>query len=107
MEIPGSKPASIDVRIGEGSGEMKDQLRVKRKTLQAVLEQCQRALELISTTGVLDDDANCSEDADEEDSREGLSSPCDDMETDDVRELKILFVYVICWQSWFHHIYSS
>lgn len=83
MEIPGSKPASIDVRIGEGSGEMKDQLRVKRKTLQAVLEQCQRALELISTTGVLDDDANCSEDADEEDSREGLSSPCDDMETDD------------------------
>lgn len=112
MKVPGSKPASIDVRIGGGSGEMKDQLRVKKKTLQAVLEQCQRALELISTTGVLededdDDDANCSEDADEEGSREGLSSPCYDMETNDVRELKVLFVYVICSQSWFHHIYSS
>ncbi|KAL6294745.1 hypothetical protein ACE6H2_002887 [Prunus campanulata] len=32
---------------------MKDKLRVKRKTLQAVLEQCQRALESFDTTGVL------------------------------------------------------
>lgn len=38
--------------------EEKDQVRVKRKTLQAVLEECQRALELLSNCedGTDDDD---------------------------------------------------
>ncbi|MBA0596028.1 hypothetical protein Gorai_012874 [Gossypium raimondii] len=38
--------------------EEKDQVRVKRKTLQAVLEECQRALELLSNCedGTEDDD---------------------------------------------------
>ncbi|KAD2393902.1 hypothetical protein E3N88_40879 [Mikania micrantha] len=32
------------------------QVRVKRKTLEAVLDQCQRALELLSATGCVEDD---------------------------------------------------
>ncbi|KDP41463.1 hypothetical protein JCGZ_15870 [Jatropha curcas] len=35
--------------------EEKDRVRVKRKTLQDVLEQCQRALELLSNTDDVDD----------------------------------------------------
>lgn len=51
----GSKPL-----IGGGGVERansdRDQVRVKRKTLEAVLDQCQRALELLSTTGCIQDD---------------------------------------------------
>lgn len=59
--------------IGGGSIERvnseRDQVRVKRKTLEAVLDQCQRALELLSTTGCIeDDDENCDEFADDNDS---------------------------------------
>lgn len=45
----------------------KDQVRVKRKTLEAVLDQCQKALELLSTNGIIDDDNNLNESCDEED----------------------------------------
>ncbi|XP_022733450.1 uncharacterized protein LOC111287269 isoform X1 [Durio zibethinus] len=48
--------------------EEKDQVRVKRKTLQAVLEQCQRALELLSNSeGGIDDDDDDDEDDDDKD----------------------------------------
>ncbi|KAL8225473.1 hypothetical protein R6Q57_018030 [Mikania cordata] len=47
----------------------RDQVRVKRKTLEAVLNQCQRALELLSTTGgVEDDDESCDEVVEDDDS---------------------------------------
>lgn len=49
----------------------KDQVRVKRKTLEAVLDQCQKALELLSTNGFIDDDdddsSNINESCDDED----------------------------------------
>lgn len=49
-----SKP-SVMVNIKtENSGN--DQVRVKRKTLRAVLQQCQRTLELLETTGGVDED---------------------------------------------------
>ena len=49
-----SKP-SVMVNIKtENSGN--DRARVKRKTLRAVLQQCQRTLELLETTGGVDED---------------------------------------------------
>ncbi|KAJ7965796.1 putative MADS box interactor-like protein [Quillaja saponaria] len=48
------KPSAIVNILGEKS-EM-DRIRVKRKTLQAVLDECQRALEIISTTSCDDGD---------------------------------------------------
>ncbi|XP_076931112.1 uncharacterized protein LOC143596149 isoform X2 [Bidens hawaiensis] len=38
-----------------GSSE-RDEMRVKRKTLEEVLDQCQRALELLSNTGCIEED---------------------------------------------------
>ncbi|PQQ19543.1 hypothetical protein Pyn_07359 [Prunus yedoensis var. nudiflora] len=46
---------------------MKDKLCVKRKTLQAVLEQCQRALESFDTTGGADGDGDGDDDSEDED----------------------------------------
>ncbi|XVE55592.1 hypothetical protein DITRI_Ditri03aG0171300 [Diplodiscus trichospermus] len=60
IEVSGSSNVSLTTKVGEMKRkvvEEKDQVRVKRKTLQAVLEQCQRALELISNSeGEIDDD---------------------------------------------------
>lgn len=54
-EVFASKPSALVQIMRENSD--KDRLRVKRKTLQAVLQQCQRALEMLDTTsGVGDDD---------------------------------------------------
>lgn len=71
----------------------KDEVRVKRKALNAVLENCQRALELLSNAGGLEDDGD---DADsdgskgigEDESCEGSSSssPSRDADTDEVCE---------------------
>lgn len=59
----GAKPI-----IGGGGGggvervnSERDRVRVKRKTLEAVLDQCQRALELLSTTGCIQDDEESGE----------------------------------------------
>ncbi|KAK6938082.1 hypothetical protein RJ641_031590 [Dillenia turbinata] len=84
-EVSGSKPsitATGDVVEGEKSD--KDQIRVKRKSLQAVLEQCQRALELLSNAGCDDEDDDANED---EGSTEGSSSPYRDRETDELCDL--------------------
>ncbi|KAD6119562.1 hypothetical protein E3N88_10833 [Mikania micrantha] len=62
----GGKPIMGDV---ERVNSERDQVRVKRKTLEAVLNQCQRALELLSTTGcVEDDDESCDEVVEDDDS---------------------------------------
>lgn len=47
----------------------KDRLRVKRKTLETVLEQCQRALELLSNTSSVDD-VDEDDDADKDDGKD-------------------------------------
>ncbi|KAI8014320.1 hypothetical protein LOK49_LG05G03082 [Camellia lanceoleosa] len=77
VEVPGSKP------VGGGDSE-KDRLRVKRKTLEAVLQQCQRALELIGDTG-FDADADGAVSDDGEEAPEGSSAP--DKETDELCDL--------------------
>lgn len=73
----------------ERAKSVKDRVRVKRKTLEAVLEQCQRALEMVSNAGGCvddDDDKDSDDDADSDgvDERcEGSLAPCD-RETDEV-----------------------
>ncbi|OWM67727.1 hypothetical protein CDL15_Pgr019228 [Punica granatum] len=66
-EVPGPVPpaAAADDRM-----ESKEPVRVKRKTLQAVLEQCQRALESLSNDQDLDDD----DDEREEEEDDGAGS---------------------------------
>lgn len=65
----------------------RDRVRVRRKTLDAVLEQCQRALQFLSDTGYVDDDDD-DDDVDGDASRVESSSsdavPCQDRETDEV-----------------------
>ncbi|XVE60577.1 hypothetical protein DITRI_Ditri05aG0139800 [Diplodiscus trichospermus] len=56
--------------------EEKDNIRVKRKTLQAVLEQCQRALELLSNNeGGIDDDDD-DQDGDDKDDVDHQGEVC-------------------------------
>ncbi|KAG6705228.1 hypothetical protein I3842_07G170000 [Carya illinoinensis] len=55
VEVSQSKPSASGKFRREDSAEH-DQVRVKRKSLQTVLEQCQRALELLNTTSGVDDD---------------------------------------------------
>ncbi|XP_021283867.1 uncharacterized protein LOC110416259 isoform X1 [Herrania umbratica] len=71
VAVTGSSSESLAMEVGEMKGkvvEQKDQVRVKRKTLQAVLEQCQRALELLSNNeGGIDDDDDDEDDDDKDD----------------------------------------
>ncbi|KAG4200571.1 hypothetical protein ERO13_A05G220700v2 [Gossypium hirsutum] len=72
MEIEVTGPSSKESFVMEVGGlkrkvvEEKDQVRVTRKTLQAVLEQCQRAIESISNSegGIDDDDEDDKDDVD-------------------------------------------
>ncbi|EOY15416.1 hypothetical protein QUC31_000534 [Theobroma cacao] len=71
VAVTGSSSESLAMEVGEMKGkvvEEKDQVRVKRKTLQAVLEQCQRTLELLSNNeGGIDDDDDDEDDDDKDD----------------------------------------
>ncbi|KAL3371638.1 hypothetical protein AABB24_008267 [Solanum stoloniferum] len=88
VEVTGTKPIQL-VRAKSNQ----DRIKVKRKTLEAVLQECQRALELLSTTGSVEDDtdeSNSSSDVDQdalEDSGQGSSTPSADVETDELRDL--------------------
>lgn len=70
----------------------KDRIKVKRKTLEAVLQECQIALELLSTTGSVEDedtdDSNSNSDVDRDapadDSGQSSSAPAHVTETDEV-----------------------
>ncbi|XVF39619.1 hypothetical protein PTKIN_Ptkin01aG0048200 [Pterospermum kingtungense] len=65
IEVSGSSNEQFAMGVEEMKRkvvEEKDQVRVKRKTLQAVLEQCQRALELISNSEVGIDDRDVEDD---------------------------------------------
>ncbi|XP_062101324.1 uncharacterized protein LOC133807168 isoform X1 [Humulus lupulus] len=66
VDVLDSKP-SVMVNINTDNSD-NDRVLVKRKTLQAVLQQCQRALELLETTGgVVDDDEDDDGDGEEND----------------------------------------
>ncbi|XP_010272934.1 PREDICTED: uncharacterized protein LOC104608600 [Nelumbo nucifera] len=77
VEVSGSKLLSVE----SSKRREKEQIRVKRETLQAVLEQCQRALESLKNTGSEDAVAE-SEETDEE-----SPSQCGDSETDELCDL--------------------
>uniref|UniRef100_A0A2P2IZK6 Uncharacterized protein n=1 Tax=Rhizophora mucronata TaxID=61149 RepID=A0A2P2IZK6_RHIMU len=59
-EVSSSNPVGLE---GDKRRE-KDPVRVKRKTLQAVLEECHKALELLSNAGGVDDDDDDANDND-------------------------------------------
>ncbi|KAL6317858.1 hypothetical protein AAG906_030612 [Vitis piasezkii] len=85
VEVSGSKSSSVDVPKVE-----KDRVLVKRKTLQAVLEQCQRALELLENTGDVldgDDEDDAVDGAEVEAEGDGSASPCRDREADELCDL--------------------
>ncbi|XP_021808233.1 uncharacterized protein LOC110751966 isoform X2 [Prunus avium] len=65
VEVSGSNP-SADAKLRRAYSQ-KDKLRVERETLQAVLEQCQRALESLDTTGGADGDGDGEDDGEDED----------------------------------------
>ncbi|GAB4844918.1 hypothetical protein Ancab_038310 [Ancistrocladus abbreviatus] len=78
--------AAMDTLIVVGGTKEKDEVRVKRKALKAVLEKCHRALELLSND--LDDDDAGDDDGKETDEDEkGLSSPCSDPEIEELCDL--------------------
>ncbi|XP_071716569.1 uncharacterized protein [Rutidosis leptorrhynchoides] len=55
IEVSGGTKTVINVTDQRVNSE-RDQFRVRRKTLEAVLDQCQRALELLTTTGCMEED---------------------------------------------------
>ncbi|XP_030528472.2 uncharacterized protein LOC115739498 isoform X2 [Rhodamnia argentea] len=89
VESSGSSPLSVGDRKAK-----KESVRVKRETLQAVLEQCQRALELLSNgeveedgdegVGVGDGDGSF---PDVEPGGDGLATPRSDCEADELCDL--------------------
>ncbi|CAK9163604.1 unnamed protein product [Ilex paraguariensis] len=81
MELEAADAKPIGVGIERAKSE-RDRVRVKKQTLEVVLEQCQRALELLSNTGFVDDDAATAEEA-----GESSSVPCRDNETDELCDL--------------------
>jgi hypothetical protein len=87
VEVSGAKPIGGEI---DRSKSVKDQVRVKRKTLEAVLEQCQRTLQMISNTDCVDDDDKVSDDGAEsdgdDDGTEGSLALCD-RETDELCSL--------------------
>ncbi|XP_068335316.1 uncharacterized protein [Pyrus communis] len=74
--VSGSKP-SADAKLRRVDSQ-KDQLRVKRKTLQAVLEQCQRALESLGTTGGADEEDGGDDGEEDDDDNSSRGSAVDD-----------------------------
>ncbi|WCJ24717.1 hypothetical protein M5689_006653 [Euphorbia peplus] len=86
MEIAVSNPSSSSPSSSSMDLEDKDRFRVKRKTLKAVLEQCQRALESLTTSDSPMDDQD--DDDEDEDAREPSSSHLPvDREADELCDL--------------------
>ncbi|XP_042514883.1 uncharacterized protein LOC122089317 [Macadamia integrifolia] len=89
VEVSGSKPSSsID---GATKGRRREKMRVKTKDLQDVLEQCQRALELLRNAGEDDVDAEGEGEEEEEETREVIdqdsSSQSGDLDTNELCDL--------------------
>ncbi|XP_022768428.1 uncharacterized protein LOC111312442 isoform X1 [Durio zibethinus] len=89
IEVQGSSNGSLAMGVGEMKGKVvegKDQVLVKKKALQAVLVQCQRALELLSNNegGIGDEDDGA--DKDDVDPQGEVSSRTD-QEADELYDL--------------------
>lgn len=83
MEVVDGTATAASGSMPEPGTEGNEQVRVRRKTLKAVLEQCQMTLELIQRAG---EDVDLGEgDGDGEEDGEGSS--VGDFETDEVRVL--------------------
>ncbi|ESR47089.1 RING finger protein [Citrus sinensis] len=87
MEIEVSKSSALSLDVERKRDEEKEKVRVKRKTLEAVLQQCQRALELLSNGFDEDDNDVGAVMSDEETSREGSSNQRIDREADELCDL--------------------
>ncbi|KAI3760751.1 hypothetical protein L1987_51150 [Smallanthus sonchifolius] len=74
VEVSGGAKSIISGGGVESGNSERDRVRVKRKTLEAVLDQCQRALELLSTTGCIEDDDEICDEVVEDDDSAGSSS---------------------------------
>ncbi|KAJ6997609.1 hypothetical protein D5086_010903 [Populus alba] len=89
MEIEVS--SSIRTSTVDFEERNKDQVRVRRKTLKVVLEQCQRALELLNNADGVDDDEDTSGEESKEvessPSRDSSSTPLGDQEADELCDL--------------------
>lgn len=98
VEVSGFESSAVDVPKVD-----KDRVRVKRKTLQAVLEQCQRALELLGTTGdVVDEDEedDSFHGAEEEGDGAGSASPSRDREADEVLDFDFPWLGFFIFPLW-------
>ncbi|VFQ79022.1 unnamed protein product [Cuscuta campestris] len=88
MEVTGGDEK--ETRPHKACTEERDPARVKRKTLEAVLQQCQRALELLNSSGCSDNDA-CAAGDDHKDVEENdecsSSAPACDAEADELCDL--------------------
>lgn len=89
---------ALRLERANSSGDL-GRVRVKRKTLEAVLQQCQMALELLSSTGCIDEQVEDDDDDSLKDGAEdstGSSSPlpCCDKETDEVYTRRSFDVYL-------------
>lgn len=74
VEASGVKASAMATKLRRENSET-DRVLVKRKTLQTVLQQCQRALELLESNSVVDDDDG---DEDNDDGGDGAASDGDD-----------------------------
>ena len=96
IEVTDSSNESLAMEAGDIKRKLveeKDQVRVKRKTLQAVLEKCQRALELLSNNeGEIDDD-----DDDDEDDVDPQREVCGlDLRRDQEAD-EVCLLFVVCF----------
>lgn len=74
VEASGVKASAMAAKLRRENSET-DRVLVKRKTLQTVLQQCQRALELLESNSAVDDDDG---DEDNDDGGDGAASDGDD-----------------------------
>ncbi|KAJ8771537.1 hypothetical protein K2173_026714 [Erythroxylum novogranatense] len=85
IEVSSSNPC-VAVEDERKNKADKDRVRVKKKSLQAVIEECQRALELLSNGGDADDEDECGKRELKQTQEESLGSPVD-QEADELCDL--------------------
>lgn len=87
MEIEVSDSSTLSLDVDGKRDEEKEKVRVKRKTLEAVLQQCQRALESLSNGFDEDDTDDGAVMSEEEPNRKGSSNQRIDREADELCDL--------------------
>lgn len=86
MEVTGVGADEKTIRVVRANSGT-DRVRVKRQTLETVLQQCQRALELLNSVGGTEEDDDDVGDAGRdvvEENDETSSTPSSDAETEEV-----------------------